>query len=204
MKSSIPGLLAAIAISLTLTAAEQCGRARNTEQQSCEVNAVAKDHHWLDGCGILLVLDDGDKLLATNLDAFDSTIVDGDTLRIAFTVLEDMMSICMAEQAIVRLECLEVVSRAAASGVVNDPCTPMVDPARPPWSRKVLIEIDPVRIIEMKIDDHYAYHYMGRTEHRIYDCHGNLFCTAPADDRTPCEQYLLKATQARIIYVVNE
>ena len=76
----------------------------------CDVFARVSDQSGLDGCGILLQLDDGSMLLPANIDAFNLDLTEGDTLSISYDVVPDAMSVCMRENATVTLTCADKVS----------------------------------------------------------------------------------------------
>ncbi len=178
------------------TTGKHCGRTSESDIR-CTFRATAQDYSGLDGCGMLLVLENGNKLLATNLDSVAPEIRDGDVVRISYTATDAMVSTCMAEQTIVRLTCFTTI--AASTG-----CPKMVDPNRLAWSQKVMTELDPRQVESLKVDGNPSYRFVGKTESRIYTCTGDLVCAYPNGDRTRCAEVLDKITDATIIYIVNE
>lgn len=76
--------------------------------KKCTTQGTVVDKTGLDGCGLMIQSSDGKLLLpaeyATGVD--QSLIKAGAKLRFGFTEIGGM-SICMAEDAIVRIDCLE-------------------------------------------------------------------------------------------------
>lgn len=166
----------------------------------CAHSATAQDFTGTDGCRILLVLDSGSKLLAVNLDEYSPPLEDGQKVRISFEKADDMVSICMAEDTIVRLTCL---ARQAGPDWLVD-CPAMVDPYRVEWAAQVMKEINPRQVEELFIDGRRAYRFYAPSGSRIYNCNGELLCTKTYDNAAACAELEKKTTDFRIIYVVNE
>lgn len=185
---------------LTVTAGDKCGR-QASATQSCSHAVKAKDFKGLDGCGILLVLDNGKKLLATNMNDFEIKWTDGSSYRVDYEILEDMMSICMAENHTVKLTCAEPALVPKGQGMK---CDTIIDPYRVEWSAKVMMDLDPRRVVEMYIDDQLCYFYPGQTERRIYKCTGELLCKSTSVDPDACRAVMSRAERIRVMYVVNE
>ena len=76
----------------------------------CEVFARITDQTDLDGCGLMLELEDKSLLLPANLGDYDIEVADGDTVAVSYKVVPDAMSACMREDATVTLTCIEVIS----------------------------------------------------------------------------------------------
>ena len=161
------------------------------------MRATVVDMTGLDGCGRLLILEDGRKLLPTNLHATLAEMTTDQQVSISFKIVEDMASICMAEDHMVELTCLVTV---AAEG----PCPEMVDPYRPSWSLTVMKALDPERVERLTTDNVDLYHYVGKRESRIYDCYGNLRCRYATGARADCDEVFSTATSTTIIYVLDQ
>lgn len=84
----------------------------NTTQLSlgCPVDASVQEFAGLDGCGLMLVTDAGLKLLPAIIDPPGFNLEAGQRVRIGFVVEEDMGSVCMAEDQIVRITCIQLIS----------------------------------------------------------------------------------------------
>ena len=69
------------------------------------VNGTVKDLAGLDGCGLIIELENGKKLIPMNLEAFEYNLVDGTEVRLHYSVQEDAMGICMAGD-IIKINCM--------------------------------------------------------------------------------------------------
>lgn len=180
------------------TASDTC----QTSQASstlCMHAATAKDFTGLDGCGIMMVLDNGDKMLPVNLDQYSPALKDGEHVRVSF-VLEDMASTCMAEDAVVRLTCL---ARMSGEEWVAD-CPTMIDPYRVAWSAQVMQELNPRQVEELDIEGQRAYRFIAPSGVHIYSCTGELLCAYTFDAVHACDEIQKKTNDVKVIYVVNE
>lgn len=77
------------------------------ERTSCE-NAQAatiEDYTGLDGCGLVIKLQNGDVLEPTNLNDFNMTPTDGMKVWVKYHELQSVMSICMVGP-IVEIDCI--------------------------------------------------------------------------------------------------
>ena len=79
------------------------------EETSCEIKATLRDYAGLDGCGFVLVLEDGEVL---EMGAFDEEpdfkFNDGLKVNISFEEIRDSASICMVGP-IVRIMCMKTI-----------------------------------------------------------------------------------------------
>lgn len=97
----------------SISLAATCDSSKEMSANStCNTEAIIKDFTGLDGCSLLIVLNNGDKLLPADItdESFDMDhFVDGQKIRFAYTTVEGGMSVCMAEKAIINITCIEVV-----------------------------------------------------------------------------------------------
>ena len=79
------------------------------EETDCDIKATLRDYAGLDGCGFVLVLEEGGVL---EMGAFDEepdfSFNDGMKVRISYEEMSDMASICMVGP-IVRITCMEKI-----------------------------------------------------------------------------------------------
>ena len=180
---------------LTLTS-EKCDQDSN-----CEESVAAVYMSDLDACGIILVTEDDKKLLPVNLGEFPTTINSGDQLKVSYTIIKDGMSICMAEDAMIRLTCVELISRTAE----DLDCPKMTDPVDFTWSKKVLGEIELRHVERFTTDDGDYYMFRAHGDCRMYKCTGQLICVGTCNKNDECETYFasknIKVTDTRVIYV---
>ncbi len=79
------------------------------EDLICDTKATLRDYNGLDGCGFVLVLEDGEVL---EMGEFDEEpifqFIDGMEVSISYEKTQGMASICMVG-AIVRIICMEII-----------------------------------------------------------------------------------------------
>ena len=165
----------------------------------CDEWAIATDRTSLDGCGMLLQTEDR-LLLAANLGDLELDLQDGDSVSISYDVIEDAMSICMAEDATVMLRCAVVLSQA--------PCEPFREPGQEDWSRELLRTMDPTRISFITTAGQAYYRFEKGTDCRLYTCSGREVCRGTCDENDACVTYFadlgMKVTETRVIYVLDQ
>jgi hypothetical protein len=74
----------------------------------CDQTAVVKDMTGLDGCGMMLVLPSGQKLIPVLDDSIDFKWRDGQKVRFSYTILTNAMTICMAGQ-VAEIHCISEI-----------------------------------------------------------------------------------------------
>ncbi len=89
-------LLLCVGLMLTACPAERCEDG---------VDALILDYSELDGCGWIIMLETGERLEPVNLHQYDIEPVDSLPVNITYTVIKDMVSICMVGK-IVHINCI--------------------------------------------------------------------------------------------------
>lgn len=164
---------------------------------NCKTTAVVKDFTGLDGCGLLIVLDNGDKLLPAKMSNPNFKLQDGQKIRLNYTVLEDAMSICMAEKASIEITCIELVE-----GIPVIPkCYDIDDPMTVKWMKKIIDANKPLSIQKFQFrTDGWAYLYFYDAKQVLYDCQGTLICEHEGRRLNQCRKKNLPGAKGRVIY----
>ncbi|MEM1324690.1 MAG: hypothetical protein AAGI23_01990 [Bacteroidota bacterium] len=94
---------------LTFTTLIACnGTKQNiSENMSCNTKGTVKDYAGLDGCGLLIELEDGKRLEPAEV-ADDFELKDGQQIAFDYEIMPEMASICMAGK-IVRITCIKEI-----------------------------------------------------------------------------------------------
>jgi len=88
-----------------------CSTSKNGGNDAdCSTFATVKDFTGLDGCTFLLILDNGDKYLPAEINDPNFVLKDQQRIKFGYKELKDQMSICMAEQKIVSITCIQVIN----------------------------------------------------------------------------------------------
>ena len=95
----------------------------------CNLTGTVKDYTGLDGCGLLIVLDNG-AVLEPAVIVPNFTLRNGQRVRLAYTVLKDMASICMAG-ILARIECIEEIPAGDCQASFNHYPLPWVSSLPP-------------------------------------------------------------------------
>ncbi len=149
-----------------------CGTTkRNT---LCRAEAVVIDQSEVDGCGLLLQLTDGKKLLPMNGAQYG--LKKGEKLMVSYRT-ESAASICMLEDEIVSLTC---VSRKSISD-----CQPYQHIDEVEWLRTLILDQSPSQIVRYKYQDQYLYQLVTAANRTWYDCIGQLMCGSSEDCKIP-------------------
>jgi len=84
-----------------------CNKSTNENVQACEnaQKAKFKDLTGLDGCGMVIQLQNGSYLEPTNLCDMDIEIKDGQKIWVSYHIAPNMASICMVGD-IVEIDCI--------------------------------------------------------------------------------------------------
>jgi hypothetical protein len=91
---------------IELTCIKSTGTYTNDNLCTNPVSATVKDLTGLDGCGFVLEIENGEKLEPTNLDKFTSFATNNTKVKVVYTDISGMASICMVRK-IVKIECME-------------------------------------------------------------------------------------------------
>ena len=79
------------------------------ETLDCDIKATLRDYTGLDGCGFVLVLDNGEVLEMGGFDAEpDFQFNDGMEVSISYEEMQGMATICMVGP-VVRIMCMEII-----------------------------------------------------------------------------------------------
>jgi hypothetical protein len=74
---------------------------------SCKTQGTVQDFTGLDGCRLLIVTDDGKKLLPGKILDADFQLEAGQKISFDYRPI-DMMSVCMTEDQIVEITCIKI------------------------------------------------------------------------------------------------
>ena len=167
-----------------------------TEKSDCDTYGIVQDFTGEDGCGYLIVLENGDKLNPAEIVDPDFKLRTGQTVKFGYKKLKGMMGICMMEKSIIKVTCIEEVMDEE-----NMPCPNTKNPFEIDWMNRVLDRYNPTKIVKYKFEKLWAYRFEGAGLNNLYDCRGNLLCEdygAPNDECTL--KYFQKLTNSKVIW----
>lgn len=171
------------------------------KSDGCQTMATVKDFTGLDGCGLLVVLDNGDKLLPVNIEDDNFQLRDLQRIKLDYEVIEDAVSICMAEKASIKITCIELVEGRP----VAPECYDTRDPMQVPWMKEVVNTQHPISIQKYKFrTDGWAYLFFVDNKQLLYDCQGTLLCEDEGLKSEACKNKYVPAQKGAVIWRAEE
>ncbi|MFK8104360.1 MAG: hypothetical protein AB8G15_17665 [Saprospiraceae bacterium] len=154
--------------------------------EACSTLATVKDFSGLDGCQFLLVLENGDKYLPAQFKDQSFVLKDKQVVKFGYKLMENMMSICMAENKAVEVTCIELVSVPPPAKPAKKECVNTETPMRTDWM-KTMIENNSIRSVS-KYDYRgaSAYLFSADLEFFLADCQGTLLCQGNKGEEDAC------------------
>lgn len=191
------GLLSFILLLSLFVLVTNCKTNKKVATENCQTMGTVKDFTGLDGCRLLIVLDNGDKLLPSKVNDENFTLRDGQRIKFDYIELTDMGSMCMAENAIIEITCIELVS---GKPVIPE-CYDANDPLEVPWMKEVVNTRKPASIQKFKFrTDGWAYLFFVGQEQLLYDCQGTLLCEHKGMGPDQCRSKYLSGKKGKVIY----
>ncbi len=168
-----------------------------SSNNKCQTVGTVVDYDGLDGCGYLIKLQDGKLLNPIKFpDGFQAH--HEQSIRFNYKVLKNMASICMAENEIVEITCIE--DGNGASGPVE--CSEISNPFAIPWMNKAIDRHNPVKIIKLQMGGKWTFAFQAEPNDTfLYDCDGKLLCQSNGDENDDCHrQYLNFISKGKTIW----
>ena len=154
-------------------------RSRMVSNDECNtVGKVIKSE--LEQCGLLIEIDDGVFLLPINREEYN--LQANTEIKFSYKEVVDMMSICMAEDQMITITCLNV-TKPRSKDCRN---FESVDSG---WIKDSLGAIQPTMIKKYNYLDGYAYWFTGGIQkERLIDCQGTVLCSADHITADNCDR----------------
>ncbi len=137
----------------------------------CQEEVTAKDFSDLDGCTMMLINEKGEKLLLAQNNQ-DIPIENGKSYKVGYKILQGMASICMAENAIIELTCIELIG--AKSSTLN--CKPSQNGFDDAFLKSLIDQNEIGRIERFDFADLWAYKVESLNKKWLYNCEGKELC----------------------------
>ena len=147
----------------------------------CQELVTAKDFSGLDGCSMMFINPQGEKLLlAENIPEYK--IKEGSQYKIGYKTLEGMMSVCMVENKIIQLTCIEVSN----SNSYSQDCKPSVNGFDDPFLKSLISQNSIVRIERFDYGSAWAYKVNSYSKNWLYNCKGKALCEGDLKNFSEC------------------
>ncbi len=155
---------------------------QSTSSGDCNTIVLVKDMQGLDGCQFLLEEEDGTRLLATSMPKNDIQLANNLMLKISYEEVKDAMSICMAEDKMVEVTCIENLGMTGGIKPQKKNCDKLNSPNDVAWMKALNTKIKPNLVTRHIYNDGFAYELRTKEKELIYDCQGNLICEGMIGD----------------------
>jgi len=166
-----------------------CGVQKNLSSL-CQHKGTIRHSEYIDGCQWLIQTDDGKIYLPENFTDFP--MADRQAISFSFVPF-DGMSICMAEDAIITLTCMQWLGKSTCEEPPND--WEQID-----WMRKIVSTVQPRQIDRYIYEQRYVYRIqVPGGQDTWYTCDGALIC----NDTEGCSIIDLNANDRVAIYVAH-
>lgn len=169
----------------------------------CNTMGTVKDHTGMDGCKFLIHLENGEKWLPQKVSDQTFRFADNQKIRFGYEVVPDGASVCMMENKIVNITCIEEVS----TGKVND-CAMTEDPFSVDWMKEVMEKVKPEMVISSmyKGTPNYFFSVTRCCDQQsfLYSCRGKVICTDGGITGGDCKDLLKQLKNQKVIYQSEE
>lgn len=174
-----------------------CGTGKHgANNGQCTQTGTVKDFAGLDGCGILIILENGQKLLPISLPDENVALKDGQKIRLDFKEAE-AMSICMAEDMMVEITCLEVLDTPKAA---LSECQEITIPMSVDWMKNSISKYKPAQVISYPSRNmEWIYLFKGNGV-QLFDCRGVMICDSKGSTSELCMNRIPQDVRGRIIW----
>ena len=174
---------------------------KNTESKDltkCNTTATVKDYSGLDGCNFMLLIENGEKWLAIGARELGWRFKDGQNIRFGYQEVEPMASVCMAEQNMVKLTCIEL---AENTGKPNIPeCYRTKEPMTVSWMKEIIKKKQAEKVIRYPYSDNFAYLFWTNKKSYVYDCQGFFLCEVQGENLSQCYRTIEGKEEGIIIW----
>ena len=173
--------------SFFLVVSKKCDTNKNGNNTCTEVGTL-KDFTGLDGCGFLIVMDDGEKLQPVKYADKNIHPKDGQRIKFAYKEIADLAGICMAGK-MVEITCIEFLENTPPkTGGIKPPktggikpikikCIETLDPYSTDWMQMTMSKTNAYQVVRYTYrKDGFAYYFLGSRKNMMFDCQGTLIC----------------------------
>lgn len=166
---------------------------------ACRYRGEVRDFTGLDGCNLLIVSENGEKLLPVEFAVADANLAAGQVVQFDYEEVE-AVSICMAEDKAVRITCWRVESSPKLKA---KDCLNLTRIEDTPWLRDAVVKHQTAEVIKYPYrTDGWAYLLKGKNV-VLYDCQGTLVCESKGPDAAQCLKLVEPGSRGLVIWVAE-
>ena len=164
--------------------------------ENCETVGSVIDYTGLDGCSLLIQLENGDLLNPVVIKG-GFELKDQQVISFSYTKLEDAMSICMREKYQVEITCITELGKTPP-GVDN--CVDTDNPFAIKWMDHAIDLHNPNQVVKYEDGKGWAYLFRSIPNSYLYNCKGKLICETKNDHDRCQMEHLAPLGEGKIIW----
>lgn len=176
-----------------LLTGQTCKQKNGGQNAGCQVMGTIKDFKGLDGCGFMIVLEDGQKLQPVKYSSQNLEIKDGQKIKFSYEEVTNQVGICMAGK-MVEVTCIEFLENTSTipprtGGIKPEKikCLETLNPYDADWMTITMEKTKAYQVIRYVYrTDGFAYYFLGPTKNMLLDCQGTLICESTSRE-TKCD-----------------
>ena len=158
---------------------------------------TVKDFTGLDGCKLLIVMDNGDKLLPSKINDESFTLAENQRISFSYVEIEDAVSICMTENAIVEVTCIKLIEQLP----IKKECIKTDNINDAAWMKAVIEKHDALKVERYDyLDDGWAYFFKNTKHGYLYDCQGTFLCEVEKNQLSQCKSPVKDPNKGTVIW----
>ena len=162
----------------------------------CKTIGTVKDFTELDGCGMLIELENGQLLNPVKMSIsfpLEAEVV----VSFDYKILEGRVSSCMREKAMVEITCIVSLGKTPSG---EGMCVDTNNPFEVPWMDQAIDRHNPNQVLKFQDGNEWAYLFRGLPSSYLYNCRGKLICETKNNHDKCQDDHLNRLGQGKIIW----
>ena len=172
-----------------------------TDTKNCSTHAMVRNFDGMDGCDFLFVLNNGDKLLPSEMPIMNFKLANNQAVTIDYDIVRDGVSACMMESNIVAITCITLVGQTGGLKPAKKACVKADNYSDSKWMKYIAGDMKPYLVTRFSyMNDGWAYLLDDGRHKKLYDCEANLICTELGKALNECSKTIKSLGQGTIIH----
>jgi len=177
------------------------GKVESPDNKDCDVQVMVQDATGMDGCRFLFVLDNGEKLLPSEMPLMDFKLAANQLVKISYSVIEDGVSACMMENQIIKVNCIEFITQTGGVKPTKKTCMKVDNYNESKWLKSIAADMKPYMVTRFTyLTDGWAYLIDNGKQKKLIDCQGTEVCTLLGKAGGPCYEKIRNLGKGEVIY----
>lgn len=189
-----------------LLTAQKCKQKNGSQNADCQVMGTIKDFQGLDGCGFMIVLENGEKLQPVQSADANLELTNGLNIKFSYEEVTNQVGICMAGK-MVKITCIEFLDTtstvpAGTGGIKPEKikCVETLSPYDADWMIISMEKTNAYQVIRYVYrTDGFVYYFLGPSKNMLFDCQGTLLCESTSRE-TKCDDKTKQYSDELVIW----